>query len=298
MSPFLTSIIFVVFGQLLNAAVVLIDKFIITKTAVSKPSTYTFYVGMISGIVLIMIPFNIVHLPTLSVVMLSILAGFTFIGSIYFLFTALIDANATDAVAWLATVSTITTFILGFFILNEELPKSFPVALILLLVGMALVGHFRFHTKSFLLIVISGILFGLSAILMKVLFSQTDFTDGFFWSRMGNLFAAIMLIALPSVRRSIFENSRNISRGTTFLIIANRALGGLALVLILYAIRIGSVSIVNSLASLQFVFVFVLVLLLTKKMPDVYQHEFRHGHVLHKTLAAFFIIAGFFVLFV
>ena len=297
MSPFLVSILFVVFGQFLNAVVILIDKFIITRTAISKPAAYAFYVGMISGIVLILVPFGLVHAPSTITIILSIITGLSFIGSIYFLFDALKDANATDAVAWLASVSTVTTFLLGFFILKEKLPESFPAALIFLLIGMALVGHFRFHAKSFLLIVISGILFGLSAVLMKIMFDQTTFIDGFFWSRMGNVLGALVIILLPGTREAVNNNSKEVSMGTTVLVIVNRVLGGLAFLSILYAIKAGSVSIVNSLASLQFIFVFVLIFLLAKKLPHLYEHEFRPGHIFHKSLAAIFIMAGFFVLF-
>ncbi|MEK7120556.1 MAG: hypothetical protein AAB840_00505 [Patescibacteria group bacterium] len=297
MNPFLVSIAFVIFGQLLNAGIVLIDKYIVTRTSVSKPGVYAFYVAMISGVVIFLVPFGVIHFPTAEVALLSIVGGFAFVTSIILLFTSLKSANATDVVAWLTVISTVTTFLLGYFFLSETLPNSFPYALVLFVIGMALVGHFRFHARSFLFVVISGILFGFSAVFMKVLFGHTGFFDGFFWSRMGNVIGALSLLAVPPIRRSIFETSKEVSHKTSSLIIINRVLGGLAFLFILYAIRIGSVSVVNSLSSLQFVFIFILVFLLAKKLPHLYEHEFRHGHILHKVLSMTFIIAGFFVLF-
>jgi uncharacterized membrane protein len=298
MSPFLLSIGFVVLGQLINAAIVLIDKYIVTQTNVSNASTYAFYVSIISGVVVVLLPFGVVSVPSMNVVWLSLDIGFTFVASIFFLYRALKHANATDVVAWLAVVSTITTFVLSTVFTNEELPASFLYALPLLIIGMLLVGHFRFYSRSFLQVIISGFLFGLSAILIKVLFTHTTFFDGFFWSRMGNLVAGLSLLLFPSIRKSIFDITKNVTKKTSSIIIVNRALGGIAFLFVLYAIRLGSVSIVNALSSLQFVFVFILIFVFRKKLAHLYEHEFRHGHIFHKILAMLFIMAGFFVLFV
>jgi len=259
---------------------------------------YAFYVAIISGVVLILVPFGVVHVPSGYTAVLSLLIGFTFIASIVSLYSALKHANATDVVAWLAAVSTLTTFVFSFFVMHEQLPASFAISLLLFLIGMALVGHFRFYARSFLLVVCSGILFGLSAVFIKVLFTQTTFIDGFFWSRMGNVIGALSLLLFPSVRRSIFTVSKQVSHATSSLIVVNRILGGLAFLCVLYAIRLGSVSIVNALSSLQFVFIFLLIFLFRHKLPVFYHHEFRPGHVFHKVLAMLFIMAGFFTLFI
>ncbi|MEK7567527.1 MAG: hypothetical protein AAB513_01225 [Patescibacteria group bacterium] len=294
---FTLSIVFVLVGQILNAVIVLIDKYIVTKTSISKPGVYAFYVSLMSGIVLILVPFGVIDIPDSETIWLSLNIGFVFVASILFLFRALKHANATDVVAWLTAISTLTTFIFGAIFLNEQLPKTFPYAMALFILGILFVGHFRFYARSFLQVVVSGILFGLSAVLLKILFSHTDFVDGFFWSRMGNLIAALSLLALPSIRNHVFIISKNTSHRTSFLVIANRILGGVAFLFILYAIHLGSVSVVNALSSLQFVFVFLLILFFAKKLPDLYHHEFRTGHILHKVIAMFFIVLGFSVLF-
>ena len=298
MPAYILSIVLVLVGQLFNAFIVLVDKHIVTQTAVKRPVVYAFYVGIISGVVMFLLPFGVVNIPSFEILALSALIGIVFIISIILLFSALKSANATDVVAWLAAISTLTTFIGGYFFLDEDLPASFPYALILFLVGMILVGHFRFYARSFTLVIFSGILFGFSAILIKVLFGHTTFVDAFFWSRMGNVLAALLLLLSPSVRSAIFTTSKEVTHKTSSLIFLNRALGGLAFLCILYAIRLGTVSIVNALSAFQFVFVFILVLLFSKRLPHLYEHEFRPGHRLHKLAAMFFIVTGFFVLFI
>ena len=173
----------------------------------------------------------------------------------------------------------------------------FPYALVLLIIGMLLVGHFRFNAKSFIAIVVSGFLFGLSTILLKILMSHTTFMNGFFWSRMGNVFGAFILLLWKPCREAVLHSSASVGHKTSFLIVLNRVLGGVALLLTLYAIRIGTVSLVNSLSSLQFLFIFLLIYLLRHQMVAQFEHEFRPGHVAHKMLAIIFIISGFLVLF-
>src|SRR3989344_1676609 len=136
---FALSIGLVIFGQLLSAASVLIDKYVVTETSVTRPSVYVFYVGMTSGVALLLLPFGIVHTPDMTTVWLALLIGFVFIVSIRFLYRALKHANATDVVAWLTAVSALTTFAFGSLIINETLPKSFPVAMVLFITGMLFV---------------------------------------------------------------------------------------------------------------------------------------------------------------
>ena len=295
---FTLSIGFVIFGQLLNASTVLIDKYIVTKTSISRPGVYVFYVGIISGFVLILLPFGVVNSPSPHTVLLSLDIGFVFVASILFLYRALKDANATDVIAWLTAVSALTTFVFSSLFLHEKLPASFPYAMLLFVIGVLLVGHFRFYARSFIQVILAGTLFGLSVVLIKILFSTVSFVDGFFWSRMGNMTAALSLLLLPTIRRHVFQVTKNTTKKTGLLVVANRILGGLAFLFILYAIRLGPVSIVNALSSLQFLFIFLIIFFLGKYMPELYHHEFRSGHVLHKVLSMCFIIAGFLVLFI
>jgi len=297
MSSVALSLTFAVLAQLLNALIVLIDKHIVTKTAVSNPVVYTFYVGLLSGAVLPIASLGIVHAPDSYTIILSVLMGVSFIFSIIFLYSALKIAATTDIVPWLVAISTVATFLLGSFFLMENLPQTFVPALLFFVMSMFFVGHFRFNMKSFFFIACSGILFALSGVLLKILFSHTSFIDGFFWSRMGNVFAASLLFLLPSCRQGVLKSTKNMTQSAGFLIVLNRVLGGLAFLLVVYAINLGSVSMVNALSSLQFLFVFVLIFLMRKIMPAQFEHEFRPGHVAHKILSMFFILVGFFVLF-
>ena len=71
MSPRFLSLILVVIGQFLNAGIVLIDKYILTSTAVSRPSSYSFYVGVSSVMAILVLPFGMVYFPDSQTLLLS-----------------------------------------------------------------------------------------------------------------------------------------------------------------------------------------------------------------------------------
>lgn len=298
MSSVILSFILAIVAQLFNALIVLIDKHIVTRTAVSSPTAYAFYVASLSSVVLFMVPWGVVHMPDLYTIYLSLVIGLSFVISIVLLYSVLKIAATTDVIPWLVAISTVATFVFGSLFLNENLPQSFIPALALFVLSMFFVGHFRFNARSFFFIACSGVLFGASAVFLKVLFSHTSFADGFFWSRMGNVFGALLLLLMPSCRSVVFGHSRQIIKHVGVLIITNRILGGLAFLLTIYAIHLGSVSVVNALSSLQFLFVFVLIFLLRNVMSEQFEHEFRPGHVTHKVVSMALIIAGFLVLFI
>ena len=141
-------------------------------------------------------------------------------------------------------------------------------------------------------------MFGLSSVFVKIIFTKTDFLDGFFWSRMANVAGALMLLAWPGNFRAIKDSVFGSSRSTKSLILANKALAGVAFLLILLAIKLGEVSLVNAMSGMQFVFLLLFAVLFTKKMPQFFSETVhRHDVLWHKFISTMFIVIGFFLLF-
>ena len=83
-------IVLATLAQILNAAIVLVDKYVlVSHESLGKPVVYAFYVSMLSGVVIVLLPLGVVSLPSLKVVALSLLSSITFILSVIFLYTAL-----------------------------------------------------------------------------------------------------------------------------------------------------------------------------------------------------------------
>ncbi len=285
-------------AQFLNAAVILLDRFLVKSKTIQRPAVYAFYISILSGVVIVFWPLGFVRQPTIEIVWLAVAIAIPYILSILFLYKSLKLAEASDVAPVTGAVSALATFVFGFIFLKSGLPANFLIGFILLVVGTALMSHLRLGGKSASYAIISGVMFGLSSIFVKIIFTKTDFLDGFFWSRMANVGGALMLLVWPDNFRAIKNSLLNSTRSTKSLILVNKTLAGFAFLLILAAIKLGEVSLVNAMSGMQFVFLLLFALIFTKKMPQFFSETIhRHDVLWHKFISTILIVLGFFVLF-
>ncbi len=285
-------------AQALSALVVLLDKYLISSRAVSKPVVYAFYITMLSGVVVLILPFGIVLAPTAQIVWLSLAIAFTYAFSILFLYEALVISDASDVAPTVGAIAALSTLLFSFFILKTGLTQNFLFGFVFLVLGMALMSYFRFSRKALSYVFCSGLLFALSSVLAKVIFSETTFWNGFFWSRMGNVVVGLSFLLWPGTRRLIFENIRSSTVHTKILILGNKFLAGVAFLLLLFAIKLGDVSIINAVSGTQFVILVIFALIFTKKFPNYFYESVHHFHtVVQKVAAVILIVLGYFLLF-
>ena len=279
-------------AQLLNAAVILADKYLVTSKAISKPVVYAFYVGLLSGVVVLTAPFGVIFPPRLEIIGLSFLIALSYIFSILFLYKSLAASDASDVAPVSGALAAISTLVFSFVFLNHDLSRNFLTGFILLVGGTLLMSFFRFKKWSALHAVLAGVLFGLSSVFVKILFNTTSFIDGFFWSRMANVAGALMLLLWPANLRAIVQNIKSSTRGTKLLVMGNKGLAGTAFLLILLAISLGDVSIVNALAGAQFLFLLLFALIFTKKFPGYFFETVYRRHIIIQKLAGIILISA------
>ena len=82
------------------------------------------------------------------------------------------------------------------------------------------------------------------------------------------------------------------------LIVTDKVLGVVAVVLIQYAIAVGSVTLVNALAGVQYAFLVVVVGLLSAFSPRLFKEEYRRGEMAQEAFAVFIIGVGLALLIV
>ncbi|TSC85574.1 MAG: Uncharacterized protein G01um10148_960 [Parcubacteria group bacterium Gr01-1014_8] len=288
-----------VFAQFLFAVSVLVDKHIVLhKEHIGKPVVYAFYVSLLSGFVIVLAPFGFVSLPSLLVLAYSLVSAITFLVAIYFLYSALSIAFASDVAPVVGAVSAISTLVLAAIWIDGDVTGFLVLPVALLISGTALISHFHFTRRALLFVVSSGAMFGVTVFLSKLIFIETNFIDGVFWTRMMNVVVALFLLLIPSIQLAIFTGGRHSSHGAKFLVIGNKIVAGSASVLTAFAVSLGSVSVVNSLAGLQFVFLFALTYLLSKSMPGPSKNT-SHIHVgfLHTAIGVVLIVLGLALLY-
>lgn len=268
-----------IFAQFLFAVTVLIDKHVVVRVAhIGRPIVYTFVVSILSGFVIVIAPFGLVSLPSADTLRLSVLYAVSFAGALFFLYSSLRVARASDVAPVVGAVSTMTTLLLAGFFIEGDISASIIPPIVLLAGGTALISHFHFSYRAFGRVALSGLLFGLSVFVAKLVFIGTPFLDGFFWTRAMGVFVALSLFVVPSWRNAIFYGGKHSSSGGRALVIGNKFVGGTASILTAYAISLGSVSVVNALAGLQFVFLFIFALFFADRMPQLKDNGISHGH--------------------
>lgn len=285
-------------AQLINAGTVLIDKYVLGRSSgIGKPMVYAFYVSLLSGFVLVLVPLGYVGMPSAEVLGLSIMTATAYIASIVLLYTSLKMTNPSDVVPVVGGTAALMAFALEHAWLDEPLPAVFVVAFVFLVLGSLFLSHFRFTVRSFFYAFGAGALFGVSAFIIKLIFAETSFIDGFFWTRMANVIGALLLLAIPGTWLAIRSGYRSSSGGLRSVVIFNKVLAGIAFALTLWAIQLGSVSIVNALSGLQFVFLLGFAYLFGRVFPSIFHGEIHPHKFPHKLVGVICIVIGVGILF-
>lgn len=288
----------VVAAQLINALIVLIDKFLLTsKGGVQSPVAYAFYTAILPGSVLVLVPFGVIGIPSLTVFFFATLSAALYVVALIGLYTALKDISATAAAPIIGVTTTVASAVLAFFFLAEDLQDAFLPAVVLMAVGMFLVYCFCFSWKSFATVVVAGLLLGSSTFLLKIVFGLTDVWNALFWPLFMDAVVAVFVL-LPLFYKHIRRNFKDTPNNMLGLAFGNKILGGVVFALIYMGIALGSVSVVNALSGLQLVFILMLAPLFAARFPGEFSGELLPGKVLLQVTGTILIVGGLAVLFV
>src|SRR3989344_4438430 len=246
----------------LNAVAFVIDKHLLSAP-ILRPISYAFWVGILSSVVVVLLPF-----------------GIYWVNFYYFLISF-----ASGAAFLLALV----------LILRDYFSSSDVVAIGFMVVGILLIGKAG-NGGIWREAIISGIAFGLSTVLLKLTFNNSTFLNCFFWTRMGLVGMALLMLCYPLTRREVSLALKGSSHSSRFVFLVNKIIAGLGFAILYVAIKLGNVSMVNALLSLQFVFIFFLALIFRNKIPGI--SENIKGRVFWEKLAGIIIVgAGLFIFF-
>lgn len=282
-----------VFAQFLFAVTTLIDRHIVVKARhIGEPIVYAFFVSLLSGFVIVLLPFGVVHVPSAHVVVLSFVNASVFVAGIYFLYSALRLARASDVAPVVGAVSAVGAFVLAGVFIEGDITAGLIPPVLMLAAGTALISHFHFTRRAMFFTLLAGFFLGATAFSFKLVVLAVSFLDGFFWTRMMNMALALSLLIVPALRKTIFHGGARSSNGAKLLVLSNKIIAGVASVLTSFAISLGSVSIVNALAGLQFVFLYIFSFVFGKRMPELPGGR-AHGHGGWQTAAGVaLIVAG------
>lgn len=319
MSWFLITII----AYLLLAVAAVIDKTMLKKNVLS-PISYTFSIAVLGGVLmLLVIPFGF-GIPNILTLIVSLIAGAAFVWALILMFKALEKDDATRVAPMIGGLVPVFVFILAWYVLEESLTCNQYVAFIFLIIGTFLISlDFQKHgawawlknkmgmknklvlpqiRKTLWIALPASLLFGISHVLTKFVYSNTEFLTGFIWTRLGS-FLAIMLLLVSIKNRDIikkdFKKNKKQpkqTKATGIRFLFGQLCGGGGALLLQYAIFLGSVTLVNALQGVQYIFIFLLVAILTVSLPKLLKEKFTKELVIQKVVAILIIAVGLYLI--
>lgn len=279
----MTWLLLATIGQFLGALVVFLDKYIVTEEKVlPRPFVYAFYsclltgfwvvvyfFGFIPGLTSLGVPsFSDVTKPTIQVVGMSFLAAYTLFMALVSLYDALRRGEAINVMPVVGGLAALFAFVFNYLLLDITLAWLVVLGIFLLIIGTFLVAAELPNHQHLMTLVHSGLFFGLHAITMKGLFEETNFADGFFWSRMGLVAFALSLLLVPTYLEKIKSQTATTTARTGGLVILTKVLAGISAFLILKATDLGDAAVVQALDGVKFVFILLISVLFASLLPE------------------------------
>jgi len=279
-----------------------VDKFLLDKV-LSSSRAYAFLICSLSALVLLIAPWYL-SWPGWSGLVLALASGFSFCAALVFMFEALRWGEASRMTVVTGGFVAIFSLILSILFLHASFSLTQVIGMLFMLGGIFLIALISSgqtkkivtNKKAFYFSLLSGLLFALSFIGTKYVYSSQNALSGFIWIRIGSVILSLLFLLRAKDRADILASfkpgpkTEKFSR--QFLILGNQGLGAIAFVLQNYAIFLGPVAIINALQGVQYAFLLIFGLILTAFYPNIIKENVSRPIVIKKILAIVLISIG------
>ncbi|MCL5224037.1 MAG: DMT family transporter [Patescibacteria group bacterium] len=288
----------------LNAISFVVAKVMLTDL-IPDPWVYTFWTNILGLLAIVLLPFGF-FVPSFQVILASFGSGVTYVLALLIFYKLLYREEASQVVPLTGGMTPIFVFLMAYFFLSEFLSVNQLIGFALIVIGGFIVSHeesWRERTKHmgvklFWGSALSAVLFAASQVLMKFVFNNGPFLNGFIWRCFGAVLGAMFLLFLSKPRRAILKSFSPSNVKTGFVFIAGQVAALASFVLVNYAFSLGPVTIVNALSGVQYAFLFGFVVFLSKQYPKLLKEPLQPQIVRQKIWSIVLITAGVFALFI
>ena len=297
----------VISAHFLYAGVFIIDKYLL-KRGFPNPLSYAFYTGILSVFVIVLAPFGF-SVPSTSQIILGLATGIVWLLATVIFFTALYRGEASRVVPTVGGLIPLFTLGLSFVFLSERLSSKELIAFCLLVGGGIMLSllvtktgvfsnkHEIHLTKAFIPALAAALVFAVYFVMTKSVFLNQNLISGMIWIRLGAVLGALFLLIPSSFRKMIFKTRGTLKVKALGLFLTSRGMGAVAGFLIYWAIFLGSVTLVNALQGVQYLFLLLLAFFLFRKIPSLKEH-FEKRVLIQKIIAIILICSGLVILIV
>ncbi|MBT3412846.1 MAG: EamA family transporter [Candidatus Jacksonbacteria bacterium] len=286
----------VIIAHTLNALSFLVSKFLLEHVRI-KPIGYAAIVGFASLLVTVLVPFGYAPLSAGDTV-IALVTGAAFTWALLYFFRALDSDEVSTIVPVIGGAIPIITFVLAWFLLGERLPQRGIEGFILLVLGTIFMlwvpqqAKKVKRKKEMMIALFAAFLFAASFVGTKYIFEQTTFVNGFTWTRWGSGIAALLFLLNPKFRKEIVSAFKLLWSKTGLVFGGSQLFGGVAFVLISYAITLASPTLINALQGVQYGILLVLALLAWVIRPNLLKEQFTRKEIVLKIFGVIIISAG------
>ncbi len=288
----LNGVLIAVIGHGLIGLSLVWDKVLLQKRSTQNLLSYVFWLGAISIFGLLLIPFGF-KLPTLQVAAVGFGAGaLDLIGS-YFYYSALKAGEASEELAVMGGFTPVATALIAIPLLKAPMGNQFTGFGLMTSGGFLMFLAERRPLKRMLpKIVLASAAFGLTSVLQKVTFNQTNFVSGYVFFTLGTSIGSACLAIPPSWRKQIFEHSGSEEPRSKAWYLVNRFTAGVGSFLVVFAVSRASPPVVESISGVRYAVIFLLAYAITKWKPSWLREEFRAWILVTKIASTLLVIAG------
>jgi drug/metabolite transporter (DMT)-like permease len=269
------------------------DKVLLQRPETKNIVNYTFWLGAMSALSVFLFPVGF-HWPGWKVALVAFGAGVVQLIANYFYYDTLKRGEASQTLAIMGGFSPLFTYLIAIPLLKQPLGGASIVGFSLMVAG----GFFMFLSETLNVKVIlpltllAAVTFGLSSVMQKVVFDQTNFVSGYVIFTMGTFGCSLFFLVRRSWRDQIFRSSEEASPRSKELYFINRFIAGVGSFLIFLAISHASPAIVDAISGLRYVIVFIGVYLLTRYHPAWLHEQYGGWPLVAKTIATALVTAG------
>jgi len=282
------------FGYLLLAFTGIADKFLVSKV-VKAPIAYAFYTAITGPVSLVLVPFG-AKLLNLSDLMIALLSGIFFIAGIYHSYSAISRSSISRVIPIQGGLIPLFSFIFAYFILGERLALLQTGGFFFLVVGAVMISfrkeQGKWTSNALAYAATSAVFFAISSVLSKYIFDHYNFISGMVWTRIGFILPVPFILLFPDNRKAIFDAPKEAGVRNIALYYSARASGTIGGFLQNFAVSLGSVSVVNALQGMQFVFLLAMTSFLSIFYPKVLKEKITAEIITLKLIAIIFISIG------
>lgn len=269
----------------------------------SKPKSYTFYVGFLSIVVILAIPFANFKIPDINGMMWILLEAVSYIAGLYGLFASLEKYDVSKVMPTIGATQPIFIFALTWIFWGpQELSTSNIVAFLILLLGSVIISidkNPKLTGDCLLLTLFTSLVFSLDYVFSKFVFLDQPFLEGFIWMRIVSFVLVLLFFFDKKFRKEIFNKQNLLSMKSGLIFISAQCAGGLANILQSFAISLAPIAylaIMNAMKGVQYVFLLIMTIVFSFFFPHILKEETLKSVIIQKIVSVALIAIGLAIL--